>query len=305
MPPVALICPGQGAQRAGGLADLPRSARRAFDAASEAVGEDLRALGSSADAADEERLRSPSVLQPYLAAWAAAEWGAAVQQGLAPERVEFVTGHSSGMNSALALSGAVGLEEALRFARETGLRMDEACASHPGGLLAVVGAGRGEALRICEESGARFANHNAPDQTVLGGDAEAIDRAEREAEAAGHQTVRLRVAGAFHTEAFRESDRGNEALIEGLPIREGFTPIVGNCRGQLISTPEELREELRGQYTRPVEWMAVLETLHARGVRTYATLGPGNAMAGLVRRFGRARGEAIRTIRPIQQIRDE
>lgn len=302
MPPTALICPGQGAQRAGGVADLPPAAERVFDEASELIGEDLWRIGASRDPADEQRLRRPSLLQPYLVAWAVAEWRAAVEQGLAGQP-DWVAGHSSGTNSALALSGAVPFADAVRFAHLAGRNMDAACDAHPGGLLAVVGAGRDGALGICEASGARFANHNAPDQTVLGGPGDALARAAAAAEAAGYQTVRLRAAGAFHTPAFRESDAASEALIEQLPIAERFTPIAGNRDGGLIEGAAGLREELRGQYTRPVEWLAALETLHGRGVRTFITLGPGNAMAGLVRRFRRAAGGGVRAVRPIQQIR--
>lgn len=298
----ALICAGQGAQRAGGLADLPPSAKSVFDQASDLIGEDLWRIGISQDPADEHRLRQPSLLQPYLVAWSAAEWRAALEQGVAPPP-DCVAGHSSGTNSALVLSGAVPFAEAVRFARLAGRNMDAACADQPGGLLALVGAGRDEALRICDASGARFANANAPDQTVLGGRGGALARAEAAAEAAGCQTIRLRVAGAFHTPAFRESDAANESLIDQLPIADSFTPIIGNRCGQLIETPAQLRDELRGQYTRPVEWLAVLETLRDRGVRTFITLGPGNAMAGLVRRFRRAAGADVRALRPLQHVK--
>jgi malonyl CoA-acyl carrier protein transacylase len=75
-------------------------------------------------------------------------------------------------------------------------------------------------------------------------------------------------------------------LIDALPLRDGFTPLIGNAHGQLIQTPAELRDELRGQYTRPIHWVAALQTAYDLGVRRFAVLGPGNAMAGLVRRFG-------------------
>ena len=88
--------------------------------------------------------------------------------------LDLVTGHSSGMNSAMAVSGALDLESALEFAYRCGLAMDRDCDSQPGGLLALVGAGRETAEAIAAESGASLANHNAADQTVLGGSFEAL-----------------------------------------------------------------------------------------------------------------------------------
>ena len=297
-PATVLICPGQGAQRAGGVADLadsfaglPTEAQRAFGLASEIAGCDLWQLGLSDDPADELALRQPSLLQPYLIAWAVAEYARVAAQ-VGP--LAYVTGHSSGMNSAMALSGGLELEAALDFAWRCGLNMDRDCAERPGGLLALVGAGREAAETIAARSGASLANHNAPDQTVLGGPFEALDLAAEQAPAFGSQAVQLRVAGAFHTPSFERSDLANRQLIEALPIADDFTPIIGNHRGQIIESAAQLRAELREQYVRPVEWQAALKTLYTGGVRRYLTLGPGNVMAGLVRRTGKTLPERIR-----------
>ena len=300
-----LICPGQGAQRAGGVADLadapselPDAGREAFALASSITGCDLWRLGLSADPVDELALRQPSLLQPYLIAWAIAEY-AKVAERIGP--LAYVTGHSSGMNSAIALSGAVDLETTLNFAWQCGLNMDRDCAERPGGLLALVGAGRQAAEAIAAEAGASLANHNAPDQTVLGGSYPALERASTLAAGHGGQAVQLRVAGAFHTPSFERSDRENRALIAALPIADEFTPIVGNHCGQVIHSAEQLRDELCAQYVRPVEWLSALETLYALDVRRYITLGPGNVMAGLVRRYGKTVPERIR-IQRISQL---
>jgi len=301
-----LICPGQGAQRAGGVADLadrledlPQLGQRAFETASAIVGCDLWQLGLSPDPDDEVALRMPSLLQPYLVAWAAAEYA---QVSDAVGALGFVTGHSSGLNSAIALSGAVDLESTLRFAWECGHNLDRDCVDSPGGLLALVGAGRPTAEAIAAESGAALANHNAADQTVIGGSFAAIGRAQERAPGHGCQAVELRVAGAFHTPSFQPSDRANRALIDALPIADRFTPIIGNRAGQIISDPDALRDELCAQYVRPVEWLSVLETLYGVGARRFITLGPGNVMAGLVRRYGKSAGERI-TIRRSAQLR--
>ena len=303
-PSTVLICPGQGAQRAGGVTDLaasldqlPAEGRQAFGLASDIVDCDLWRLGLSTDHADEIKLRRPSLLQPFLVAWAVAEH-AAVRPRVGP--LSYVTGHSSGINSAMALSGAITVESALRFAWQCGKAMDQDCLERPGGLLALVGAGRESAEAIAAQSGASLANHNAPDQTVIGGTHESLARAIRIAPEHGGQPVELRVAGAFHTSSFERSDASNRPLIDTLEIAEDFTPIVGNHMGQTIESSEQLRDELRSQYVRPVEWQSVLKTLYAAGVRRYLTLGPGNVMAGLVRRYGKTLPERIQIQRTSQ-----
>lgn len=303
-PSTVLICPGQGAQRAGGVTDLaasldqlPAEGRQAFGLASDIVDCDLWRLGLSTDHADEIKLRRPSLLQPFLVAWAVAEH-AAVRPRVGP--LSYVTGHSSGINSAMALSGAITVESALRFAWQCGKSMDQDCLERPGGLLALVGAGRESAEAIAAQSEASLANHNAPDQTVIGGTHESLARAIRVAPEHGGQPVELRVAGAFHTSSFERSNASNRPLIDTLEIAEDFTPIVGNHMGQTIESSEQLRDELRSQYVRPVEWQSVLKTLYAAGVRRYLTLGPGNVMAGLVRRYGKTLPERIQIQRTSQ-----
>jgi len=135
---------------------------------------------------------------------------------------------------------------------------------------------------------------------VLGGSFASLERAVRYAPTLDSQAVPLRVAGAFHTPAFERSDRENRQLIDALPIADDFTPIIGNCSGQLIKTAEALRDELRAQYVRPVEWLAALDTLYAVGVRRFLTLGPGNVMAGLVRRYGKTLPEPVQIKRMSQ-----
>ena len=78
--------------------------------------------------------------------------------------------------------------------------------------------------------------------------------------------------------------------------------MVGNGSGQLIETADQLRAELRGQYSRPVEWLRVIETLDRHGVERYLTLGPGNAMAGLVRRYGRSSASRVEIVRVAQHV---
>lgn len=294
---VALVCPGQGAQRPGGVNDLPDSARAVFDRASALIGVDLWKMGLEGEA---EALAMPSVLQPFLVAWAVAdyEWGRSEQPELrAVDSIDYCMGHSSGENSALVLSGALSFEDGVRFAHERGKHLDTACETGSHGLMALAGLERAQAETFAAENELALANHNASTQTVLGGERAALERALGHIGGEGVDGVVLRVAGAFHTEAFRRADEMTEPMLGELPVAERFIPLIGNARGQLIRDAVGVREELSMQYTRPIEWVAAMETAYAEGVRTFVVMGPGNAMNGLVRRFGRTVEDRLTTIR--------
>ena len=236
-------------------------------------------------------------MQPLLVAWAVADYerGKAGRSDLADP--DFVLGHSSGENSALVLSGALSFESGVRFAYERGLLQDAACDAGSHGLLAVSGLTATAAEAVAAAQGLVVANYNAADQFVLAGDDAAAPAAVARIEAEGSVVIRLRLAGAFHSEAFRQADEASEALIAALPIADGFTPLIGNRAGQLIRDAAALREELSMQYTRPVAWTDALATAVRQGVRTFVVTGPGNPMAGLIRRFGRTTGERLRIVR--------
>ena len=199
--------------------------------------------------------------------------------------------------AAFVLSGALPFEAAVRFAYQRGLHQDAACDAGAHGLLAVSGLEEEAVAGIAGARGLVIANRNAADQFVLAGDDGAMVEALADVAARGGRAVRLRLAGAFHSEHFRQADERSQALIDALPIAEGFMPLIGNRAGQRIDDAAGLRAELSMQYTRPVAWTAALATAYREGVRTFAVTGPGNAMAGLLRRFGRTAGEPLRTMR--------
>ena len=287
----ALVCPGQGSQKPGATAELGPEVEAIFRLASEAIGLDLWAAAHNASS---DELTRPSLLQPLLVVWAMAdvERARCASPGLVTP--DYLLGHSSGVNSTLVLSGALPFQAGLRFAYERGLLQDAACDAEDGGLLAVSGIDRAAVEALASEAGVVLANINAVEQFVLAGSPGDLDRAAPRVEGAGGRVVRLRLAGAFHSEQFRTADEASDPLIAALPLAETFTPLIGNASGQLIRDPEALREELSMQFVRPVEWTAALTTAYEQGVRTFLVTGPGNAMAGLIRRFGRTTSERIR-----------
>ncbi len=297
----ALICPGQGAQVPGGVALLPDGARAVFDRASDVLGVDLWEAGLHADPAT---LAMPSLLQPFLVAWAVADVERARADYGALPTPDYVLGHSSGENSAVALSGALSFEATVRFAAERGALLDEACQREETGLLALAGVGRERGEQIAAETQLDLANHNAVNQVVLGGRRTDIERAVAMVEASGTRAVVLRVAGAFHSMHFENADRAAQPLIDALQVAEPFTPLIGNAAGQVIEDAAGLRQELAMQFTRPIEWVASLQTAYERGVRTVMVTGPGNAMNGLVRRFAQHTAEPIEVIRLNRQAVD-
>jgi [acyl-carrier-protein] S-malonyltransferase len=55
-----------------------------------------------------------------------------------------------------------------------------------------------------------------------------------------------------------------------------------------VTTVDEIRTELEHHVERPVKWTDSVQTMVAMGATTFIELGPGNVLAGLIKRIDRS-----------------
>jgi [acyl-carrier-protein] S-malonyltransferase len=64
--------------------------------------------------------------------------------------------------------------------------------------------------------------------------------------------------------------------------------VISNVTGEEVKTPEEIRETLRDQVTGTVRWTDCMQRLIHLGCDSFIELGPGNVLAGLLKRTNRS-----------------
>ena len=307
----ALLFPGQGAQFVGmgkGLAEAFPAARSLFEKADAVLGYPLSRLCWEGPAQTLTRTEhcQPALYVTSLAALAALE---SVVASLA-KRGEAISmtpaaaaGLSLGEYTALAAAGAFSFEDGLRLVRLRAQAMEAAAQSSPGTMASLLGLDLKSVEAICAETGAQVANLNSPDQIVISGTTETIGAASAKAKEKGaKRVIPLEVGGAFHSRLMEPAARRLREALKTISIRIPRFPVANNVSGAYYREAEEVRPLLVQQLTRPVQWVACMETLLQEGLQTFLEVGPGAVLKGLLRKI---RPEAqAHSVGTVEQVRE-
>ncbi|MBI4542601.1 MAG: ACP S-malonyltransferase [Gemmatimonadetes bacterium] len=288
---VALLCPGQGAQRVGMGKELAAAfpeARAIFAAIDDALGFDLsRVIWEG----PEDLLTRTDHAQPAILAHSAAVW--AVVGAALRERVAAAAGHSLGEYSAYVAAETFAAADAARIVHRRGQLMLEAGTARAGTMAAVMGLDPERVIAACREARGSdgvvvAANLNAPDQTVISGDPTAVARAAVLLVAAGaRRVVPLKVSGAFHSPLMAPAEDGLAAELEGARMRAPLFPVIANATAEVVRDAETARSRLAAQLTSPVRWVEGVRVLAAEagGAPRFVEIGPGTVLTGLAKRI--------------------
>ena len=284
------LCPGQGAQKVGMAKDLAErfaAAGRTLEAIDGQLGFSLSRLMFEGP---EDELTATQNAQPAILAHSAAVFAVV---GPHVEGAAAAAGHSLGEYSAYVTAGALAAVDAAALVRRRGELMQSAGAERPGTMAAVLGLATTEVEAACREAShggavAVAANLNAPDQTVISGDPAAVALAGEACKARGaKRVIPLKVSGAFHSPLMAPVANQLRVALEHAPFRDPAFPVVANATAEPVRDATRARRLLADQLTAPVRWVASMHTaaeLAGAGAR-FIEIGPGNALAGLLRRI--------------------
>jgi [acyl-carrier-protein] S-malonyltransferase len=279
---VAMVFPGQGTQAPGmGAPWLGHPAWKILDEAERALDEPLQSLVLDAPAEQLARTREAqlAVLCTSLVAWEAL-------RPLTHDIVAFA-GHSLGQVTALVASGALGLDDGVRFAAKRAELTQRAADEHPGRMAALLGATVEQATDACAAAPDTcwIANDNAPGQVVIAGTAEGLELAVARAKDLGvRRATPLNVGGAFHTPLMASAAVGIASALEGVPFAAPAAPLVANHDGAAYTDDSGWPARCADHVTVPVRWRACMETLAALGADAFVEVGHGSMIAGLAKR---------------------
>jgi len=288
------LCPGQGAQKVGMGKDVAAAfpaARHTFQAIDDALGVALSRLMFDGP---EDELTATHNAQPAILAHSAAVF-AALGEGDAAAGAIGAAGHSLGEYSAYVTAKALEAPAAAKLVRRRGELMHKAGEERPGMMAAVLGLATAAVEAACHEASqqgsvAVAANLNAPDQTVISGDPDAVARAGEGCKKRGAKRVMpLKVSGAFHSPLMAPAANHLQMALEKAPFQEPAFPVIANATAEAVTDTGRARRLLADQLTAPVRWVECMQhaaRLAGDGAEVrFVEIGPGTVLAGLLKRI--------------------
>jgi [acyl-carrier-protein] S-malonyltransferase len=283
---IAFCFPGQGSHEVGmgrDFAEASPEAGAVYREACEATGLDLERLCFEGPL---EELTETEVQQPALVATSIACLRAVEAAGLRPD---VVVGHSVGEYSALAACGALSDRDAVGLVRERGLATAAAATDRPGAMTAIIGLDDAVVEELCAGIEDVWpANYNCPGQLVVSSSERSVDELlERVTAAGARRTIRLRVPGAFHSPLVASAAARLRPALEHVTWQEVEVPFLSTVTAR-VEPIGALPGLLLEQLTAPVRFTQAVAELVRLGVTHAVEVGPGQVLAGLVRRCERS-----------------
>jgi [acyl-carrier-protein] S-malonyltransferase len=286
---LAFVFPGQGSQSVGMLNGFADNAivQQLISQASQVLGQDLGQLIQDGPV---EALALTENTQPLMLLAGVAIYRAWIEAG--GQVPEFMAGHSLGEYTSLVCADSLEFLQAVPLVRFRAQAMQEAVPVGSGGMAAIIGLSDDAIIKLCSEVSQETGfvvepvNFNAPNQVVVAGHTQAIDRIIEIAKPSGaNLATKLNVSAPFHSSLLLPAAAKLEKYLADVQVHQPSVQVINNVDVLIESDPLKMKDALIRQSYSPVRWVETIEQMAALGVTHIVECGPGRVLAGLVKRI--------------------
>jgi [acyl-carrier-protein] S-malonyltransferase len=198
--------------------------------------------------------------------------------------LESLAGHSLGEYSALIAANSISITEALKLVRKRGELMEMA---PRGSMFAIMGLEKDLISEICsdvsagDDSHVQCANLNSPNQTVISGHDDAVNRAQNLCSEKGAKgSIKLKVSIASHSKLMSKAAEEFEQSLKKIKFQMPDIKILHNVSAESATSLEDLHSLLVSQLYSPVRWVEICKYIYSMKLPVIEC-GPGNVLSGL------------------------
>lgn len=287
MDKVAILFPGQGPRTISnllaGLEKRPET-EEFFEKADNILGWKLSSVIKEGDVDKIQQNTRLSQLVVYLISYI---WWEILKKEKKSLRPVVFAGHSLGLFTAAVAAEAMTFEGGLRSVDTRGFLMQVGCEARPGKMMALFYPNRLEIEKLLlSQLEVNIAGINSETQVVLSGPMDPLDDILNIIKERGlaRDVIPLKTAGAFHSVCMEPAEQLLIEYLSTIEILDPRVPIMANSELKLITTAQELGEEL-GKLTSTVLWYPSMQFLkEKRGINTFIEVGPGDALSKILTR---------------------
>ena len=282
---VAFVYPGQGTQYVGMGKELYEKNKRAkelFDKIFNSLDIDLKKVMFEGP---EDLLKRTDYTQPAIVSLSLVLTELLKEKGIEPD---YVAGHSVGEFAAFGGANYLSIEDAVKLVAARGRIMREVAEKVNGSMAAVLGMDAEKIKEVLKsvDGVVEAVNFNEPNQTVIAGSKEAVEKACVVLKEAGaKRAIPLAVSGPFHSSLMKEAGEQLKEEAKNYTFNVGKTKIVANTTAELLESDSEVKDEIYRQSFGPVKWVDTINKLKSLGVTKIYEIGAGKVLSGLIKKI--------------------
>ena len=282
---VAFVYPGQGTQYVGMGKELYEKNKRAkelFDKIFNSLDIDLKKVMFEGP---EDLLKRTDYTQPAIVSLSLVLTELLKEKGIEPD---YVAGHSVGEFAAFGGANYLSIEDAVKLVAARGRIMREVAEKVNGSMAAVLGMDAEKIKDVLKsvDGVVEAVNFNEPNQTVIAGSKEAVEKACVVLKEAGaKRAIPLAVSGPFHSSLMKEAGEKLKEEAQRYTFNVGKIKIVANTTAELLESDSEVKDEIYRQSFGPVKWVDTINKLKSLGVTKIYEIGAGKVLSGLIKKI--------------------
>ena len=288
----SVIFPGQGSQSVGMARNLYNNhdyIKELFDKADEILGFSLSKiiLEGPKEALDQTENTQPAI---FLVSYSIYEM-IKKETELDFKKAKYFAGHSLGEYSALAASGSLNFNQAIKLLKIRGKAMQSAIPKGEGGMLAVLGTEIKTISNLLKENNENYecyiANDNSNGQIVLSGRNKDLDLLIEDLKKKAIKNIKLAVSAPFHCKLMSSVTEIMSKEIISTEFKNPNNKIISNVTVEETDNSNQIKDLLIKQIESPVRWRESIIYMVKNGVTNFIEIGPGKVLSGLIKRIDR------------------